>query len=97
MKNSTKILLILGPIGVIVFLIVSKFSPMGIYDFLNISRDYPNTLYVAFVIALPFTIYYFVHLYSNKLSKNKANWVYFLIFFPTITQVLYWFKYIKDE
>lgn len=91
MKILVKIVTLLVPIGVPLFLIIQYLwadvdvATLGQY------------LLILGVVSILVTVYYFVHLYRNKVTKNKVNWVFFLLFASNIAQVVYWFKYIKDE
>ena len=92
MKKITRLLLLIVPVFPVCYLLL--------HDILFGTSDsyYSMTLFVLFIISLFVIVYYFVHVWKNpKLSKdNKITWSLFLFLFSGITQVIYWFKYLRQ-
>lgn len=54
-------------------------------------------LFIIFILSAVAFIFYMIHLFRNTLIPSKENWVLAFLFFLNIAEIMYWFKYIKDE
>lgn len=91
MKNTiVKIGLLLLPFN---FLI-----PLSSVIEVNETLDIVTALVVSFCISLISLVIYAFFLTKTKIrTGEKYSWIFWFIFVPNLTQIIFWFKYILTD
>lgn len=93
MKILMKYLSIVVPVGTLLFLLVHAFALRGVMSF----EVFANILLVIFVASAMVLAYYLIHIWKNAAitRDEKIMWTVLMIMFAMVSQVIYWFRFLR--
>lgn len=70
--------------------------PLTVVITRNSSLDIVTALLISLLLSILASILYGIKLYNTDIkSETKLTWWFGLIFIPNLTQILYWYRFIR--
>ena len=93
MKTLMKYLSILVPVGTLLFLVIRGVAFRDEMSF----EVFANVLMVLFIVNAIVFVYYLVHIWKNVAitRDQKVMWTVMTVMFTILSQVIYWFKFLR--